>query len=197
MNTSWLRTPIARLLASAGSWFLFVLCFTLLFQAALVVIALGGSCASGGPYVIEVECPPNVALYAPLSIFGGFVAVGISFIAGGFGTPLGVWAWAILFVGLSVAFAFGGSWLIFGMFVLMGAVPLVLELRADPARTFIGYRTVSGEALAFRDNTRRALMSYGAPREGEVAPNAGHALLGVAVPAVGATFGVFAGLAMF
>lgn len=197
MNTSWLRTPATRLIASAGSWFLFVLCFTLLFQASLVVIALGGSCASGGPYVIEVECPPNVAIYAPLSIFGGFIAVAISFAAGGFGAPLGVWAWAILFVGLSVAFAFGGSWLIFGMFAIMGAVPLVLELRANVPRTFIGYRTITGEALAFRDNTRRSIMSTGAPREGEVVPHAGHALLGIGVPAVGATLGVLAGLAMF
>lgn len=197
MNTSWLRTPTARLLGAAGSWFVFVLCFTLLFQAALVVIALGGSCASGGPYVIAVECPENVALYAPLSIFGGFVAIGISFIAGGFGTPLWAWAWAILFIGLSVTFAVGGSWVIFALFTIMGAVPLVLELRANVARTFIGYRTLGGVPFAFRDNTRRSIMSYGAPREGEVVPNAGHALLGIGVPAAGATLGVFSGLAMF
>ena len=68
---------------------------------------------------------------------------------------------------------------------------------ANVARTFIGYRTLGGVPFAFRDNTRRSIMSYGAPREGEVVPNAGHALLGIGVPAAGATLGVFSGLAMF
>lgn len=201
MNTSWRTTPAARLLGAAGSWFLFAASFTLLFQGAVVVIALGGSCASGGPYEIAVECPDNVAAFVPLSILGGFIAVGLALmLAGGFGTPLAPWSWAILFVGLSLAFAWGGGvvgWTIFALFAVMGAVPLVLELRANPLRTFLGSRTVRGEAFAFRDNERRAIMSYSAPREGVVAPNAGHLLVGIGIPVVAAALGVVTGLAIF
>ena len=32
---------------------------------------LGGFCASGGPYVVAVECPDAVLATTPLSIFGG------------------------------------------------------------------------------------------------------------------------------
>ena len=201
MNSSWRATPAARLLGAAGSWFLFAACFTLLFQGAVVVIALGGSCASGGPYEIAVECPDNVAAFVPLSIFGGLIAVGIAlFLANGFGTPLAPWAWAILFVGLSVAFAWGGGvvgWGIFALFAVMGAVPLVIELRANPLRTFVGSRSVRGEAFAFRGNERRGIMSDSAPREGAGTPNAGHLLTGLGIPVVAATLGVLAGLAIF
>lgn len=201
MNTSWRTTAAARFLGAAASWFLFSMSFTLLFQGALVVIALGGSCASGGPYEIAVECPENVAAFVPLSILGGFIAVGLAiFFAGGFAAPLAPWSWAILFVGLSVAFAIGGGvvgWTIFALFAVMGSVPLIWELRTNPLRTFIGSRSVRGEAFTFRDNERRGLMSYSAPREGEVVPTAAQGLLGVGLPLVTSGLGVLAGLAIF
>mgnify|MGYP001149551442 CR=1 FL=1 len=77
MTSPWMTSPLARLAGSALSWFLFALSFTLLFLVSYTVLALGGSCASGGPYEIAVQCPEGVAAFAPLSIFGGLIAVGI------------------------------------------------------------------------------------------------------------------------
>ncbi|HEX7941971.1 MAG TPA: hypothetical protein VF488_09210, partial [Gemmatimonadaceae bacterium] len=131
------NSPAARVLGSAGSWFAFVFCFTLLFRTASVVMGLGGSCASGGPYVIEVECPDAVLLFAPLSIVGLFVAAGIALaLARGFGTPLILWGWPILFVGLGIDFLLasfvpGGiaNLVVAIVFIAMGLVPLIVVLR--------------------------------------------------------------------
>lgn len=68
------NSPLARVAGSAASWLLFVCCFALLYRTSAIVMGLGGSCASGGPYAIEVECPEAVLLYTPLSIFGIFVS---------------------------------------------------------------------------------------------------------------------------
>jgi hypothetical protein len=201
VKNSWLSTPLVRVAASAVSWFLFAMFFSLLFQVSLTVIGLGGYCATGGPYVIAVECPDNVFAFAPFSIFGGLAAVGVGvFFSGGFGTQLTAWAWAILFIGLSVPFALGGgvsNWFVCALFVVMGAVPLYLELRANIARTFIGTRTAGGEAFAFSHPDRRSLMSMSAPREGTVAPHIGHVLAGFGVPAVSAALGVLVAIAWF
>ena len=89
----WRRTPIIRVLGSLVSWFGFAVCFSLLYLTAVTVTSLGGYCASGGPYVIEVECPDNVVAFAPLSIWGGLLAVAIAIVfAQGFGTQLIIWA---------------------------------------------------------------------------------------------------------
>ncbi len=201
MTTTWRTTPLARMLGSAVSWFLFTLCFALLFQSALVVIGLGGSCASGGPYEIAVECPENVAAFTPLSIFGGLAAVGIALIfAQGFGTPLPAWSWAVLFVGLSVPFAIGGGvtgYVLCALFVVMGLVPIVLELRANPLRTFIGSSTAPGEAFVFSEGSRRSLMSMGAPTDGTRVPTFRDGLAGLGIPLVASTLGVLSGMAWF
>ena len=139
-------SPLWRIAGSIVSWLLFSLSFSLLYMGSAVVMGLGGFCASGGPYVIETECPDAVVAYVPLSIFGGLIAVGIGAnFAQGFGTPLISWAWSILFVGLGAAFLIssaqpgGITFLIIGvMFVLMGIVPLIWELRASPRRLFLG-----------------------------------------------------------
>ncbi len=89
--------------------------------------------------MIETECPDAVVATTPLSIFGGLAAVALgTFLARGFGTPLVSWAWPILFVGLGAAFLIasaqpgGITFLIVGvLFVAMGLVPLVLEVRAS------------------------------------------------------------------
>ena len=143
------------MLGSLVSWAGFVLCFALLFRVAFTVMALGGSCASGGPYLIEVECPESVVMFAPLSIFGGlfFAAVSLLF-AQGFGTPLLVWAWPILFVGLSVPFfAAGagsiGSILVGVMFLVMGVAPLWALVRLpNPWVLLLGGRNAAGRPFA-------------------------------------------------
>jgi hypothetical protein len=143
--------PQWRVLGSIASWLLFTICFTLLYMGSATVMGLGGFCASGGPYVIQTECPDAVVAYVPLSIFGGLAAAAIGAIfAQGFGTPLISWAWPILFCGLGAAFliastAPGGiTFLIIGiMFVIMGLVPLVLEFRASAQRVFLGSTNAS------------------------------------------------------
>jgi len=48
----------------------FVFSLTLLFFCMRAVMDVGGYCAEGGPYQIEVHCPDGVAWMTPLSIFG-------------------------------------------------------------------------------------------------------------------------------
>jgi hypothetical protein len=152
-----MNRPVARVLGSAASWLLFTVSFTLLYQVSAMVMGLGGFCASGGPYVIETQCPDAVVIFAPLSIFGGLIAAAIGlFFARGFGTPLVIWAWPILFVGLGIAFLLasfvpgGVTNLVVGIvFLVMGLVPLVIVLRVGAARLLIG--TTNARDRPFRD----------------------------------------------
>jgi len=131
----------AYLLGVAGLAF----CITLLWFGMRAVLDIGGFCASGGPYEIAVECPDAVIATTPLSILGGFIAVGLM-LWGGAGLGAG-WmglvflAWPALFISLGwnfLQFGFappgGGwvwSWIICGvLFVAMGAVPLWFAIAA-------------------------------------------------------------------
>lgn len=181
------------MLGAAASWFLFVLSFSLLFKVSTVVMSIGGSCASGGPYEIAVECPDGVAAFAPLSIFGGLLAVGISlFLAQGFALPLTTWGWPILFCGLGALFLAGFFFagditgLVIGiLFEVMGFAPLILELRGSPQRVFLGTRAANGVQFYEGEKARRSLMSLGAPNpEGAIQPTAAHWLIALAIPIV-------------
>jgi hypothetical protein len=192
---SWRDSALTRVLASAASWFLFTLCFTLLFLVSTVVMGLGGSCASGGPYEIAVECPDNVAAFSPLSIFGGLLAVGISLaLARGFGTPLTTWGWPVLFVGLGTAFLLANDptgYLIGALFVVMGAAPLVLELRGSPQRVFLGQRAANGVQFYEGENARPSLLSPLAPNpESAIRPTPAHWALALAMPIVFGGLGI-------
>lgn len=164
----WRDAPAVRVAGAFLSWAGYITCFTLLFLVSYTVGTLGGSCASGGPYVIEVPCPDNVALFAPTSIFGGFLFAGVALLfAGGFGAPLVVWAWPILFVGLSVPFFLSiPSDPVLGillglMFFVMGIVPVVFLLRQPDAwQLFLGVRDVTGRPFLTVGDRRR----FGVPR---------------------------------
>lgn len=193
-RTSWRDSSFVRVAGSALGWFVFVLSFTLLFQVSFSVMALGGSCASGGPYEIAVECPDAVALFAPVSIFMGLAGVFAGlYLSQGFGTPLQTWAWPILFCGLGAAFlyAFFASGdpvgLIIGlMFEIMGVVPLIIEFRGSLQRVFIGIRTAAGNRFYEGPRARRSMLSPGEPNpEGSAPPTAGDVLLALAI-AIGA-----------
>lgn len=192
MTSSWRDKPLVRVLGSAGSWFLFALCFTLLIYSVFAVMLLGGSCASGGPYEIAVECPDAVVIFTPLSIFGGLAAVAIGVaLAQGYGTPMATWGWPILFCGLGALFlaAFFAAGDIVGliiglMFVIMGAIPLVLELRGNPQRVFLGQTNAAGVQFLEGERARPTMMSRTFPNpEGAVAPTVLNwiASLGIAV----------------
>lgn len=205
-STTWATSPLARVAGSAVSWFLFVLSFSLLFQVSTSVLALGGYCASGGPYEIAVECPEAVAGFAPLSIFGGLIAVGIgAFFTRGFGTPLTSWAWPVLFCGLGAAFLAGFftagdiTGLIIGVvFEIMGLAPFLLELRASPQRLLIGQRAADGSQFYEGERARRSMTARGTPNpEGSVAASALHWLLALAITVVSGFAGYWLGTLWF
>ena len=158
-----------RLAGAILSWALFAFCFTLLIQATSVLAGLGGFCASGGPFVIETECPDSVIVFAPLSIIGMFIAVAVGmFFARGFAAPLVVWAWPILFVGLGIQFAlsaFQPGGVTFGviavLFILMGLAPLIFELRAGPRRILIGKENLHGKRFREREGAPRTFYAFG------------------------------------
>lgn len=145
-RVSWLRIA-AYLVGVAGLAF----CITLLWFGMRAVLDIGGFCASGGPYVIADQCPDAVIATTPLSILGGFLAIGL-LVWGGAGlgpgwTGLVFLAWPALFISLGWNFLQYGllppdgglvwSWIICGvLFVAMGAVPLwvaIAALRDGPA----------------------------------------------------------------
>jgi hypothetical protein len=196
-------SPLWRVLGSVVSWLLFSICFTLLYMGSATVMGLGGFCASGGPYVIETECPDAVVAYVPLSIFGGLAAAAIGAIfAQGFGTPLISWAWPILFCGLGAAFliastAPGGiTFLIIGiMFVIMGLVPLVLEFRASAQRIFLGSTTASDVRFVESGRARYSptqLTHWGARESGEtVVPAGGDWALSIGILVASVALGIY------
>lgn len=197
---------MTRIAGATVSWFLFSLSFSLLYQVSIAVMQLGGACASGGAYEIAVECPENVAAFAPLSIFGGLIAVAIAiFFARGFGTPLSTWAWPVLFVGLGtaflLAFIFGQdiTGLIIGvMFVIMGLVPLVLELRGSPQRVFLGQRDATGQQFYEGERARPSLLSTAPTNpDGALRPNLGNWALALGITVVAVALGWLTALAWF
>lgn len=195
----WRRTPIIRALGSLVSWFGFAFCFSLLYLTSVTVTALGGYCASGGPYVIEVQCPENVVAFTPLSIFGGMFAVLLALIfAQGFGTPLVIWAWPILFGGLGWAFL--QSFINYGditgivigvMFVIMALAPLVLAIRSGWRSTLIGTVNIRGEAFD-RSRERTGMWLPQARSNEAVQANAGDWLGPIVITVLGAGLGYYA-----
>lgn len=121
------------------SWAGFTLSMTILFLSMRAVLAIGGYCAEGGPYVIETHCPGNTEVLLPVSIYVGLAAVALSaFVARGLGASLILLAWPILFIGLSIGFLESAltprapepMGIALGvMFFVMGAAPLVAWMR--------------------------------------------------------------------
>lgn len=133
--------------------------FTLLFLSMRAVLDVGGFCAEGGPYVIQTTCPDNTGWLTPLSVYFGLASVGIGvFFARGLGASLLLAAWPILFIGLSVNFLQSGlgaggvdaTGLLLGvMFLVMGAVPLVVWLRrsGNVIALFAGSSKIDGTSI--------------------------------------------------
>ncbi|MCT9933878.1 SHOCT domain-containing protein [Planotetraspora sp. A-T 1434] len=109
---------------------------TLLYLASSSVMGIGGSCGSGGPYVIATPCPTGIAWIVPVSILGGLVALGVyaaSLLP--VGPRLTSLAWPALFLSLGYAFLdssldpeTGVDWSFMVcavLFILMGGVPLL------------------------------------------------------------------------
>ena len=139
------QPPLLRVAAYLAGVAGLAFCITLLWFGMRAVLDIGGFCASGGPYVIADACPDAVIATTPLSILGGFLAVGLMLWgAAGLGTG---WmgtvflAWPALFISLGWNFLQYGffspdggliwSWVICGvLFVAMGAIPLWVAIAA-------------------------------------------------------------------
>lgn len=164
-GSSRFDAPGWRFAGAIVSWAMFAFFFLGLYQTAAVVIGLGGFCASGGPYVIETECPEAVVVFAPLGIFGMFAAAGIAlFFARGFGVSLIAWAWPILFVGLGIQFILGAvngvgiiSNIIVGvLFIGMGLAPVWFVVSSKAiAPTLVGSVSVTGARFPYDGKARR------------------------------------------
>jgi len=200
-------SPPLRVLGSVLSWLLFATAFTLLYQVSTVVLGLGGSCANGGPYVIETQCPEGIGLFAPGSIFLGLAAVVIGLVfARGFGPALEVLSWTILFVGLGTAFLLAGldgggdgaAYLIAGLFILMGGIPLIWVIRVSALRMLLGSRSVTGMDFSAAGRLRASpLRSPGRVSEDQRRPRAADWLLSLSILAIGSITGIWLGMVWF
>ena len=137
-----------------------VACLTVLFYCMRAVMEIGGSCASGGPYVVARPCPKGVGWMTPVSIFAGLASLGwmIAWDHGLSGPKWALLAWPALFLSLGYNFWDYGldapgeqgavaGWIVCGvLFVLMGAVPLLaLKMREVRRTTFWADASGSGE----------------------------------------------------
>ena len=124
---------------------------TLLFLGMRAVMTIGGSCAEGGPYVIDRPCPKGIPMVILGSIWGGIVAAGVyAFQSFKHQVPsLIAFAWPALFLSLGWNFLEfgldppGGGGLAWGwlvcavLFFVMGGGPVLLAvggMRSDSRR---------------------------------------------------------------
>ncbi|WP_439564512.1 hypothetical protein [Microcella sp.] len=203
---TWRDAAATRVLGSALGWFGGALAITLLYQVALAIAALGGSCARGGPFVVEVECTDAIVAFAPTSVLGGLAVVFIgATLAQGFGVALLAFAWPALFVSLSIVFFqtffLGGDivGLIIGLlFIVMGLAPLVLLLQAAPQRMMLGRVDAQGRPFWEAHPARAHLLSLRRPPEpGENHPTVGDWILALGTAIVASIAGVALGVAWF
>jgi hypothetical protein len=200
--TSALDSPLWRVVGSAGSWLVFAFSFTAFVVSMFAVLGVGGTCASGGPFVIAVECPDGSSAFTLLGVYGALGAVVVALIvARDFGTRLVALAWPILFLTLGGVFAvIGGAGFAQGgwpfalmgvLFLVMALVPLVFELRASPQRTFLGVADLAGRRFRERQGARTSMTSKGIPNPPDaVEPAPGDWTLSLALAVVPAAVGV-------
>ena len=74
------RMGVGRFTLKSANTFIGVagvaLCLTVLYYCMRAVMEIGGSCASGGPYVVARPCPSGVGWMTPVSIFAGLAFLG-------------------------------------------------------------------------------------------------------------------------
>jgi hypothetical protein len=147
-DTASYATPL-----SAG---VLALCLTVVYLAMRRVMAVGGTCASGGPYEIATPCPKGVAWMLPLGIIVGMGAALALALTARRGPKLWLLAWPALFLSLGWNFLDFGldppdpsgqgndpGWLVCGVtFALMGGVPLLLLARFGGPRSVLWGATI-------------------------------------------------------
>jgi hypothetical protein len=157
-----------------------MLSITLLFLGMRAVMAIGGACAEGGPFVPVRPCPDGVPLAMVTAIFGLFGSAGLLIWFGSrFGNryaALPLLGWPALFLGLGWNFLEFGlrppgdtddlalGWLVTGViFVVTGAAPLLVVVAA--ARAAMQQRPPSAGA----SGPQRA-STFGGPAAGWAPP---------------------------
>jgi hypothetical protein len=117
---------------------------TVMYLAMRSVMGVGGSCASGGPYVIATPCPDGTTAGMMLGVFAllgfGALAAWSGSRVGGVWSNTLIFCWAGLFIALGWNFldgafsAEGGpdnaGLLLGAMFWAMGGIPLIVVLLA-------------------------------------------------------------------
>jgi hypothetical protein len=140
--------PIQRVLLRSGAVVVgaggLVVAVVWVFLSMRTVMDIGGSCASGGPYVTATPCPSGADLMAG-AILGGFACFFLYATVGLPGPRLALLTWPALFLSLgwnfiayarhpAVAGSPTASWWFCGvMFWVMGGLPLIVGL-ASPTR---------------------------------------------------------------
>ena len=159
------RSAIRRIIGSFVAFFSFPISFILLTAVGVSTANLGGSCASGGPYQIAVQCPETDGPFVAAAVALIFVAIFGYLLAGGFGVSLMPVAWLVLFGGFGALFIIGffamglGSGIIVGpVFLLMSIVPFGFMLLAAPRSLFLGKVRASGLQYWENEKTYNSLL---------------------------------------
>jgi len=149
---SGLLPTLRRLLGSVLAWFSFAMTFLLLSWVGISTASIGGSCASGGPYAIAVQCPESDAPQVAVAVILAFVAIFGFALAGGFGVSLLAIGGFTIFGGFGALFIAGwvakllsSGLIVGGAFALFAIALLGVWLWAAPRSVALGTMRVTGE----------------------------------------------------
>jgi hypothetical protein len=143
-----------------------------LYESMRAVMAIGGSCASGGPYVVATPCPQGTAWTTVGAIFGGMAMAALYTVYGlRQGPRVTILIWSALFLALGWNFLDFGlhpgesgqavGWVICAVvFVLMGAGPVIAIAWPRYRRDLLWS---DGEGLPVGLRSGRPARSTGAP----------------------------------
>ena len=139
------RTAIRALPWTFLTFFIVILGLTLTYLVMRVLMTIGGSCASGGPYASARQCPDVTWLMPVGIVFGAFAAVAYVLVKPARAPSFFSLLWPALFLSLGWNFLDFGlhppgrkagvdwGWLVCAIvFAIMGGLPLFAMLASKP-----------------------------------------------------------------